>query len=91
MDVTYQTIEKLPEEVEDIFMKIKEQLEDRSHPLSRIVDEFQVQFKRYVDSEIEMFSSEFDLDLNFDFKRESQKINSSSYGIDKFEQDEMRQ
>ena len=41
MDVTYQTIEKLPEEVEDIFMKIKEQLEDRSHPLSRIVDEFQ--------------------------------------------------
>ena len=38
-----------------------------------------------------MFSSEFDLDLNFDFKRESQKINSSSYGIDRFEQDEMRQ
>ncbi len=37
-----------------------------------------------------MFSSEFDLDFNFDFKRESQKINSSSYGIDKFEQDEMR-
>lgn len=55
MDSQYQTIEKLPEEVESIFIKIKEQLEDRSHPLSRIVDEFQIQFRKYVESEIEVY------------------------------------
>jgi hypothetical protein len=48
----------LPEEVERIFFKMKEQLEDSQHPLIRLVKEFHKHFIIYVKNETQNYDFE---------------------------------
>ena len=54
-----QTLDNLRGMVRQIFLKIKEQLDDDSHPLVWIISRFQDAFKRQVEAEIAQIRAEY--------------------------------
>lgn len=61
-NIEIETIEKMSPDVKSIFIKIREQLQDPTHPLMRICSKFQEEFIRQVDRQASELRTKADAD-----------------------------